>query len=41
VRLDSVTWNNQREVLTLKVDDTYWPAYQIRWRDGEWRREPL
>jgi S1-C subfamily serine protease len=41
VRLTSVTWNNQPEVLTLKVDDTYWPGYQIRWQDGEWRREPL
>jgi S1-C subfamily serine protease len=41
VRLTSVTWNNQPEVLTLKVDDTYWPGYQIRWQDGEWRRGPL
>jgi S1-C subfamily serine protease len=41
VRLTSVTWNNQPEVLTLKVDETYWPGYQIRWQAGEWRREPL
>jgi len=41
VRLTSVTWTNQQEVLTLKVDNTYWPGYEIRWQDGEWRREPL
>lgn len=41
VRLTTVAWNNQVEVLTLKLDDTYWPAYQIQWQDGDWRRESL
>ncbi|MDP2323257.1 MAG: trypsin-like peptidase domain-containing protein [Gammaproteobacteria bacterium] len=41
VRLTTVTWNNQQEVLTLKLDDTYWPAWQIQWQDGEWRRTDL
>jgi C-terminal processing protease CtpA/Prc len=31
VRLTTVTWNNFTEVLTLKIDRTYWPAYEIRW----------
>ena len=41
VRLTTMTWNNQLEVLTLKLDDTYWPAWQINWQDGEWRRTDL
>ncbi|MCC7257493.1 MAG: trypsin-like peptidase domain-containing protein [Gammaproteobacteria bacterium] len=31
VRLTTVTWNNFTEVLTLKLDQTYWPAYEISW----------
>jgi S1-C subfamily serine protease len=31
VRLTTVTWNNFIDVLTLKIDRTYWPAYEIRW----------
>ncbi|UCG72607.1 MAG: PDZ domain-containing protein [Chromatiales bacterium] len=38
VRLTTVSWNDTREVLTLKLDQTYWPAYEIRYQDGEWRR---
>ncbi len=41
VRLTTVTWNDQLEVLTLKLDNTYWPAWQISWQDGEWRRTEL
>jgi S1-C subfamily serine protease len=41
VRLTTLTWNNQLEVLTLKLDDTYWPAWQINWQDGAWRRSDL
>ena len=38
VRLTTVTWNDAIEVLTLKLDQTYWPAYEIRYQDGEWNR---
>jgi hypothetical protein len=41
VRLTTVIWNGQTEVLTLKLDDTYWPGYEVVWVDGEWRRRPL
>lgn len=41
VRLTTVTWNGQVEVLTLRLDDTYWPSSQIIWHDGQWHREPL
>jgi S1-C subfamily serine protease len=41
LRLTTVTWNNQPEVLTLKLDKTYWPAWQISWQDGVWQRTDL
>jgi len=41
VRLTTVTWNNQLEVLTLKLDDTYWPAWEITWQDDAWTRTDL
>ena len=38
VRVTMVTWNNSVEVLTLKLDQTYWPAYEIVYSDGDWQR---
>ncbi len=38
VRLTTVSWNNTVEVLTLKLDQTYWPAYEVRYQDGGWQR---
>jgi S1-C subfamily serine protease len=38
VRLKTVSWNDTADVITLKLDTQYWPAYEIR-RTGEgWRR---
>ncbi|MDH4314964.1 MAG: PDZ domain-containing protein [Gammaproteobacteria bacterium] len=38
VRLKTITWNDSIEVITLKLDNHYWPAYEIRkTRDG-WQR---
>jgi S1-C subfamily serine protease len=39
VRLKTVTWNGTPEVITLKVDTQYWPAYEIRRNNGGWVRE--
>ena len=42
VRLTTVTWNNTVEVLTLKLDQTYWPAYEIFYDDlAGWRRKAV
>jgi S1-C subfamily serine protease len=41
VRLKTVTWNNAVDVLTLKLDQTYWPAYEIIHGDDGWRRKPV
>jgi len=42
VRLKTITWNNAPEVITLKLDKHYWPAYELtRAADGTWRRRDL
>jgi S1-C subfamily serine protease len=38
VRLTTVSWNNTEEVLTLKLDQNYWPPYEIVHRDEGWQR---
>ena len=38
VRLKTVTWNGTEEVITLKIDNQYWPAYEIRRDENGWRR---
>jgi len=38
LRLTTVTWNNVVEVLTLKLDQTYWPAYEIYYGEDGWSR---
>ena len=41
VRLKTKTWNGTTEVITLKLDNQYWPAYEIRRTDDGWRRTDL
>ncbi len=41
VRLKTVTWNETAEVITLKLDNQYWPGYEIRRTDNGWRRTDL
>ena len=41
VRLNTVTWNNVPEVITLELDDEYWPSYELRRQDKDWLRSPL
>jgi S1-C subfamily serine protease len=38
VRLKTITWNGAIEVITLKLDTQYWPAYEIRRTGDGWRR---
>jgi len=38
VRLKTMTWNGTAEVITLKLDNQYWPAYELRRKDNGWRR---
>jgi len=42
VRLKTITWNNAPEVITLKLDKHYWPAYELtRSNEGAWQRRAL
>jgi predicted metalloprotease with PDZ domain len=41
VRLNTMSFNDVPEVITLKLDPQYWPSYELR-RDGyEWQRTEL
>ena len=41
IRLKTVTWNGAVEVITLKLDNQYWPAYEIRRTDDGWVRKNI
>jgi S1-C subfamily serine protease len=41
VRLKTITWNNAPEVITLKLDKHYWPAYELTHTDAGWVRRSL
>ncbi len=38
VRLKTITWNNAPEVITLKLDTHYWPAYELEHTPSGWTR---
>ncbi|HWG68515.1 MAG TPA: trypsin-like peptidase domain-containing protein [Steroidobacteraceae bacterium] len=42
LRLKTVSWNGQTDVITMKLDKHYWPAYELtRQKDGRWIRTDL
>jgi pro-apoptotic serine protease NMA111 len=41
LRLKTLGWNDAPEVITLKLDRHYWPAYELRRTADGWEREPL
>ena len=41
IRLKTVTWNGAVEVITLKLDNQYWPAYEIRRTKEGWKRSAI
>jgi S1-C subfamily serine protease len=41
VRLKTKSWNGTADVITLKLDTQYWPAYEIRRTPDGWRRTDL
>ena len=42
LRLKTISWNGQTDVITLKLDKHYWPSYELdRRNDGTWTRTAL
>jgi S1-C subfamily serine protease len=41
VRINTVTPNNVPEVITLKLDDLYWPSYELKRVNNGWQRNSL
>jgi S1-C subfamily serine protease len=41
IRVKTVTWNGAVEVITLKLDNQYWPAYEIRRTENGWVRSDI
>ena len=41
VRINTVSFNDVPEVVTLELDEHYWPAYELRRNGSEWQRVPL
>jgi hypothetical protein len=42
LRLQTLSWNGQTDVITLKLDKHFWPAYELRRdQDGTWSRTAL
>lgn len=41
VRLRTVSINGASEVITLKLDQRYWPAYELDWTGNAWQRNTL
>jgi S1-C subfamily serine protease len=41
VRLNTITFNDVPEVITMKLDPQYWPSYELVREGYEWRRQSL
>jgi pro-apoptotic serine protease NMA111 len=41
LRLQTITWNGSTEVITLKLDKHYWPAYELVRTPAGWERHEL
>jgi membrane-associated protease RseP (regulator of RpoE activity) len=41
LRLTTITWNNAADVITLKLDKHYWPAYELVKTPDGWIRRSL
>ncbi len=41
VRLKTVTWNGSIDVTTMKIDQNYWPTYELRRTSSGWERKPI
>ena len=36
-----MSWNDSVEIITLRLDQHYWPAYELVRSETGWKRNPL
>ncbi len=41
LRLKTVSWNDSVEIITVRLDQHYWPAYELHRNETGWRRVSL
>ena len=41
VRVKTITWNGAVQIITLKLDNQYWRAYEIRHTPDGWSRQTI
>ena len=41
LRLKTVSWNDAVDIISLRLDQHYWPAYELRRNETGWKRIPL
>ena len=41
VRLNTISFNDVPEVITMKLDPQYWPSYELKRQGYEWLRQDL
>ncbi len=41
LRLKTVSWNGSVDIITLRLDQHYWPAYELRRTETGWKRLPI
>ena len=38
IKLGTLSWNGSKSVITMKLNNRYWPAYEINRNGYEWNR---
>jgi len=41
LRLRTISWNGEPNMVTLKLDNKYWPPFEIKKSNKEWKRNPV
>ena len=39
--MKTINWNDGVQVITLKLDNRYWPAYELRRNGAGWERRDV
>ena len=41
VLIRTLDFNNNPRVITLKINNNYWPFYEIKYQNGQWQKIDL